>query len=188
MAGGLFRGAMKKIINLVNKLIDLYRVKRDPVAYARSIGVKIGDDARLISVVPGMGTFGSEPYLIELGNHVTVAGDVRFVNHDGGVWVFREQDPSIDVIAPIKVGNNVFIGYGSLILPGVVIGDNVVIGAKSVVTGNIPSNSIAAGIPARVIKSLDDYRQGVDERKDSIRHYSDTEKRNYLIKKFGIKR
>ena len=179
---------MKKLINFFNKLIEFYHVKRNPVAYARSIGVRVGEDARLISVVPGMGTFGSEPYLIELGNHVTVAGDVRFVNHDGGVWVFREEDPSIDVIAPIKVGNNVFIGYGSLILPGAVIGDNVVIGAKSVVTGNIPSNSVAAGVPARVIKPLDEYRQGVMARKDSIRHFSDIEKRDYLIKKFNIKR
>ena len=82
---------MRKIINVVSKLFELYRAKSNPVAYARSLGVKVGEGARLISVVPGMGTFGSEPYLIELGNHVTVAGDVRFVNHDGGVWVFRRR-------------------------------------------------------------------------------------------------
>lgn len=56
--------------------------------------------------------------------------------------------------APVKVGNNVLVGTKTVIMPGVTIGDNVVIGALSVVTKNIPSNSIAVGIPAKVIKKI----------------------------------
>ena len=74
--------------SLFKKFFDFYSARRDPVKYARSLGVKIGNDVRLISIKSGSGTFGSEPYLVVIGNHVTVTGGVRFVTHDGGVWVF----------------------------------------------------------------------------------------------------
>src|SRR5687768_17586277 len=77
---------------------------RDPVEYARSTGVEIGNDCRLIDV-----SFGSEPYLVSLGNHVSATG-TNFVTHDGGVWVFRDRRPDADVFGRIRVGNNVFLG------------------------------------------------------------------------------
>ena len=80
----------------------------DPVGWARSIGVVVGERCRLIDI--DSRTFSSEPYLISLGNHVTLTTGVRFITHDGGVWVFRDENPEIDVIAPIKIGNNVFVG------------------------------------------------------------------------------
>lgn len=127
----------------------------DPIKHARRIGVQLGEGCRLINV-----SFGSEPWLIKLGNHVSVS-DTRFVTHDGGVWVFREKHPAIDYVAPIVVGNNAFIGSGTIVLPGVTIGDNVVIGAGSVVTRNIPSNCVVAGIPARAIRSLEEYEMRI---------------------------
>jgi acetyltransferase-like isoleucine patch superfamily enzyme len=57
--------------------------------------------------------------------------------------------------APVAIGTNVFIGARSIVLKGVSIGDNSVIGAGSVVNGSIPSNVIAAGNPCRIIKSID---------------------------------
>lgn len=57
--------------------------------------------------------------------------------------------------SPIIIGNNVFIGTRSIILKGVTIGDNAVIGAGSVVTRNIPANTIAAGVPCRVLKQIE---------------------------------
>ena len=57
---------------------------------------------------------------------------------------------------PVSIGNNVWIGGSVTILPGVTIGDNVTIGAGSVVTKEIPSNSIAVGNPCKVIKRIDD--------------------------------
>ena len=62
---------------------------------------------------------------------------------------------------PISIGNNVWIGMGAVVMPGTTIGDNVVIGANSVVTKDIPSNSVAGGTPCRVIKEKPPY-QGFD--------------------------
>jgi acetyltransferase-like isoleucine patch superfamily enzyme len=103
-------------------------------------------------------TFSTEPYLVTIGDHVE-ATSVHFETHDGGVWVFREEIPGLDVIKRVTVGSNVYIGFGSIVLPGVTIGDNVVIGAGSVVTRDIPSNSVAVGVPARVIKSVSAYKE-----------------------------
>ena len=119
-------------------------------------GLTIGKDCYIRSRV----NFGSEPYLIRIGNHVRITEGVRFVTHDGGVWVFRNEKEfeNIDKFGPIVVGDNVHIGVNSIILPNVHIGNNVIIGAGSVVTKDIPSNSIVAGVPARIIESLEEYK------------------------------
>jgi serine acetyltransferase len=62
-----------------------------------------------------------------------------------------------DKLAKIEVGDNVYFGMDSMVLPGVKIGDNVIVGARAVVTKNLPSNCVAVGMPARVISSIDDY-------------------------------
>lgn len=125
----------------------------DPIVHARKLGVVLGHSCRLINV-----DFGSEPWLVRLGDRVS-ASDCHFITHDGGVWVFRQEVPDIDVIAPIQVGNNVFIGLGAIILPGVKIGDNVVIGAGSVVTTDVPDNCLVAGTPARRLSDIETYRR-----------------------------
>lgn len=160
-------------------LADRYRHHCDPVEHARGLGVRIGRDCRLISC-----EFGSEPFLVTLGDHVS-ATSVSFVTHDGGIWVFRDRWPDADLIAPITVGNNVFIGSLATILPGVRIGDNVVIGAHAVVTRDLPSNCVAAGVPARPIKSLDEYREAVEPRKLPTKLLSPA-KRAYLLRHFAL--
>ncbi len=150
-----------------------------PVDFARKLGVQVGRRCRLINV-----DYGSEPYLISLGDHVS-ATKVHFVTHDGGVWVLRHEFPDLDVIAPIRVGNNVFFGIGCVVLPGVTIGDDVVIGAGSVVSRDIPSRSVAAGVPARVISSLDEYRSKVIERGISTKQLTKSEKREALLTQFS---
>ena len=64
----------------------------------------------------------------------------------------------------ITVGENVFIGMRSIILPGTVIGDNVIIGAGSLVKGTIPSNTVWAGIPARQIQSIEEFSEKIERR------------------------
>lgn len=61
---------------------------------------------------------------------------------------------------PVTIGDNVWIGGNCVILPGVTIGDNSVIAAGAVVTKNVPDNSVAAGVPARVIKNIEDAQEG----------------------------
>lgn len=74
--------------------------------------------------------FGTEPFLIEFGSNVSIASGVRFVNHDIASFVFNnlygEDMPT--KVAPISIGDNVFIGCNAIILPGVHIGSNVIIG------------------------------------------------------------
>ena len=148
-------------MSLLNSALAWYRCRKNPIAYARGLGVTIGNDCRLLNIKPGPGTFGSEPYLVTLGDHVTVTARVQFVTHDGGVWVFREEAPDFDVFGAITVGNNVFIGYSAIIMPSVKIGHNVVIGAGAVVTKDVPDNVVVAGVPAKIICSIDDYRESV---------------------------
>ena len=64
----------------------------------------------------------------------------------------------MNVFGKIKIGNNVFIGEDAMIMYGVTIGNNVVIGARSLVTKDIPDNCVAAGTPARIIKTLEEYK------------------------------
>jgi len=139
--------------------IDRYRRNRrwhkDPRGYLAAMGVRVGEGCRIYGIPEEV--FGSEPYLVRLGDHVSITSGVKFVSHDGGVWVFRDRFPDLDVFGPITVGNNVFIGINAIIMPGVTIGDNVVIGSGSVVTRDIASNSVAAGVPCRVLRALDDY-------------------------------
>lgn len=153
-----------------------------PIYYAKYIGVSIGENCRLINV-----DFSSEPYLIQLGNHVSATA-VRFETHDGGVWTLRGNQPEIDIIRPIIVGSNVFIGYETIIMPGVKIGDNVVIGARSVVTKDIPSNVVAAGVPAKIIKTMDSYEITALKKCDYTKNLNANEKKKFYLNKFSMPR
>jgi acetyltransferase-like isoleucine patch superfamily enzyme len=157
--------------------------RNNTVRYARRLGVTIGDQCRLLDHPRRI--FGTEPYLVSLGHHVTITSGVRFVTHDGGVWVFREDDPEIDVFGPIRIGNNVFIGFDTLVLLNVTIGDNCVIGAGSLVTRSIPSNTVAAGCPARPLKSLEEYRKKVEPLASHLRSLPKDRKREALLRRFG---
>ncbi len=173
------------LLRMYQKVQRYYLIKKDPIAFAKKIGVNIGENCRLLGIDDR--TFGSEPYLITIGNHVTVTGQVKFINHDGGVWVFREPEKDMVLIKPITVGDNVFLGFRSIIMPGVNIGSNVVIGAGSLVIADIPSNSVAAGVPARVIRSVEDYRNKINPFVMLSTWHSPEEKRNILLEHFGVK-
>jgi acetyltransferase-like isoleucine patch superfamily enzyme len=142
------------------------------------LGVIVGDNCRLIKA-----DFSSEPYLITLGDHVSATA-VRFETHDGGVWAIRGECPELDIVKPIKIGNNVFIGYGAVIMPGVTIGNNVVIGAYSVVTKDIQDDVVAAGIPAKVIKALAEYKEKSITSGDKTKLLSPDKKKEYYLAKY----
>lgn len=125
--------------------------------YAKNIGVCFKDDIRLVG---NKIDFGSEPYLINIGEHVTISGFVTFITHDGSTYVFRNSEKRYENVikyGKIEIGNNCFIGNKSIIMPGVKIGNNCVIGTGSVVTKSVPDNSIVAGNPAKYICSYEEY-------------------------------
>ncbi|MBS1565334.1 MAG: acyltransferase, partial [Bacteroidetes bacterium] len=102
--------------------------------------------------------WGSEPFLISIGDNVTITAGTRLVTNDGSLWLISDEEGRRFQYRRISIGNNVFIGVNSIILPGVQIGDNVIIGAGSVVTKSIPSGKVVGGNPARVICEFDAYK------------------------------
>lgn len=168
---------LKKII-FYFKLFSAGPFKKAQV-YSKYLGIKFGKNVRILHYP----RWGSGPFLIEIGDNVTITRGVCFVNHDGGVALFRKEYPGLNVFGKIKVGNNVFIGINSIILPGVTVGNNVVIGACSLVNKDIPDNVVVAGIPARVIKSLDEYKEKSLENSCVVLTDDENEKRA-IIKKY----
>ncbi|SMP15470.1 acyltransferase [Chryseobacterium profundimaris] len=162
---------------MVEKIKNLYRKYFwSDERYARFIGVKIGKNCRIATRF-----FGSEPYLIEIGNHVQITQHVRFSNHGGG-WVLREKYPDFDFFGKIKVGNNVYIGNSSIILAGVTIGDNVIVGAGSVVTKSIPSGSIVGGNPAKIITTIENFENTYIKYNVKTKKLNAQEKKEVLMK------
>ena len=123
--------------------------------YAKKQGVVIGENCEIYTRY-----FGSEPYLITIGNHVQITRDVRFFTH-GAAWVLRNKYPEMDFFGKICVKDNVYIGSCSLIMPGVTIGNNVIIAAGSVITKSVNDNTIVGGNPAKVIGKLDDFENKI---------------------------
>lgn len=177
------RSALAKSIRLFSYLVDCWRSKSDPVGYACRLGVRMAGKVDIYGDSRTM--FGSEPFLITLGRNVHICAGVQFLTHDGGVLAFRDRFPDLDLVAPIDVGNNVFIGVGAILLPGTVIGDDCVIGAGAVVTGSIPAGSVAAGNPARVVRSSKDYLNRALVNSLGVGHLSSAEKSKFYRTRRG---
>lgn len=151
--------------------------------FAKLSGVKMGKNCKI-----GTKKLGSEPYLITIGHDFYTSSNIQFITHDGSVNVLRNYYPehrTADLFGRIIIGNNVFIGYGCTILPGSVIGDNVIVGANTVVKGSLNSNSVYAGVPARYICSLDEYKQKVENKLIPTKGMNAVDKMNYINRKLN---
>lgn len=117
------------------------------------MGMRIGKRCNIVTNITT-----SEPYLISLGDNVTLSAGVKFITHDN--CVSKIVPETTDLFGRITIGNNCFIGNGAMILYGVSIADNVVVAAGSVVTKSIEkSNIIVAGNPAREIGTWDRFSE-----------------------------
>ena len=134
---------------------SILRLRRDPVRYFRSQGAEIGEGVEIFGA--NLFTFGSEPYLVSIGNRVTISHEVDFITHDGGMRVARAQYPGAYLYGRICVGDDCFLGAHCVLLPGTKIGARSVIGSGSIVSGEIPSGVVAVGAPARPVKTIDEY-------------------------------
>jgi maltose O-acetyltransferase len=113
----------------------------------RNGGGEVGENVDILSSNIDMG----EPYLIKIGNNVTLTG-IKVLTHDACLF----KTTGYTRVGKVHIGSDVFVGWGSIILPNVSIGDRVVIGAGSVVAKDIPGNSVAVGNPCRVIGTYDE--------------------------------
>ena len=129
------------------------------VNFAKYIGVKVGERCVFGKIV-----WGTEPYLIEIGNDVQITDNVTFYTH-GGAWVVRilYKESRFDFFGKIRVGNNVYLGNNVTILPGVTIGDNVLVAANSVITKSVESNIVLAGNPAKKVKDIKDFYESMKQ-------------------------
>ena len=162
---------------IINK-IKLRKLKKSGLTFGKNLDIC------------GHVNFGSEPFLIFLGDDVRITEGVSFITHDGGVAVVRRlynENSSDDVFGKIVVGNNVHIGTNSIIMPNVTIGNNVVIGCGSIVTHDVPNNCVVAGSPAKIIESLEEYKTKIDKKAVKTKHLSYKEKRLFLEKYFDNK-
>ena len=161
----------------------IFTHKKTYVQKLRELGCIIGDNAE----IHPNADFGSEPYLITIGNHVRINTGVKLVTHDGGVWVLRHLDESlknIDLFGEIHICDNVHIGTNAIIMPGVTVGENSIVGCGAVVTKNVPANTIVAGVPAKIIESLSEYKEKHILDFVHTKHLSYKEKEVFLKKKY----
>jgi len=138
---------------IVRKIKLRYGSQETVVRTLRAMGVRVGERCRIYAA-----NFGSEPWLIRIGNHVCISNDVTFVNHDL-TWPFQDKYASLTSFGKIDIRDNCQIGVGATILPNVTIGPNAIVGACSVVTKDVPPDTVVAGNPARPICSFEEYEQ-----------------------------
>ena len=122
-------------------------------------GLKIGENVHIYRSLIDVGPQGQRKDLVEVGDNTTISFSA-VLTHDASAKVFTGKVK----IAPVKIGKNCFIGYGSIILPGVTIGDNCIIGAGSVVTKDIPPGTVAGGVPAKKICTLEELVKKVENK------------------------
>ena len=171
-----------KITGIIRVIRNKYFRFTNPIGYAKRIGVNFPDGGLHIY---GKIDWGTEPWIISIGNNVHITDGAKFLTHDGGTLLYRKIVPDLEITKPITIGNDVYIGNNVILLPGVSIGNNVVIGAGAVVTKNIPSNSVAVGVPAKVIKSADEYLEKLKKESLHLGHLQGREKDKALMKYYN---
>lgn len=144
-------GLSLKII--VQKLKLRYASEATVNKTLREMGMRIGENSRIYTLrIP------AEAYLIRVGNHCAIAPDVTFVTHNANT-IFQHKYESLTGFGSIDIKDYSYIGVNATIMPNVTIGPNSVVGACSVVTKDVPPETVVAGNPARVVCTLDEYEE-----------------------------
>ncbi len=141
------------------RLMYYVRFGGNKAAYLRHLGARIGTNC---SIYTAVANFGSEPWLIEIGDRVTLTNGVVLVTHDGASRLFRHLHHDMNPhygnrFGVIRIHDDSFIGVNAVILPQVSIGPNSIVGAGSIVNHDVLPNRVVAGNPAHEICTLDEY-------------------------------
>ncbi|MHB1137095.1 MAG: acyltransferase [Coriobacteriia bacterium] len=175
---------LHRVIRAITFIPDRVQAKIAPVAYARRKGVNMGSGVRFY----GLPNIGTEPWLITMGNNVHITRGVEFITHDGAVLILRQEVPDLEITKPITIGNDVYIGLNSILLPGSTIGDRCIVAAGSVVSGKVPSGSVVGGVPARFIKTVDEYLEKARAESLRLGHLDALSKARALKTQYGVER
>lgn len=148
---------VKKIINRL-KIMYAKSTSDRYIAYLQKKGVQIGVGTHIDADSCVIDT--TRPSLVSIGSNCYINRNFTLLTHDWTSYVFLNSGREfINCSGKVVIGNNVSFGQNVFVLKGVSIGDNCFIGAGSIVTKDIPSNSIAVGAPCRVVMSLEEYYQ-----------------------------
>ena len=131
-----------------------------------ALGMTVGKEC---SIQPGLVVDVSHCWLIDMGDRVTIAPHVYLLAHDAST----KSHTGYARVGRVVIGNDVFIGARTTVMPGVEIGARSIVGAGSVVTKSIPEGVVAAGVPAKVICTLDEYHAGLDRQISSSPLFSE---------------
>lgn len=150
---------IKRILNYKSTRTWGVQSNANFITYLRRGGVKVGENVKFRypkHTVIDM----NRPSLIEIGNNVDINDNFTIMTHDFGTYVLRNlYNDFVASSGRVKIGSNIYFGRDVTVLKGVTIGDNCIIGLGSIVTRDIPSNSVAVGVPCRVVCSIDEYYQ-----------------------------
>lgn len=125
--------------------------------FLRKKGVKLGKNTYW-GYIKTINIDTSRPSLVEIGDNVRIDTGMTILTHDYPTWVFKHvYNDFINSSGKVKIGNNVYFAQYCTVLKGVTIGDNCIIGFGSIITKDIPPNSVAVGRPAKVISTLEEY-------------------------------
>lgn len=153
-------------MNIIKEI--LYRLRGEYTTEKLvKMGLKVGKNfSRLHGVILDP----SHCWLLTIGDNVTIAPRVHILCHDASTKTFLNYTK----IGRVTIGDNVFIGAESVILPNVKVGNNVVIAANSTVTKDIPDNVVVGGNPARIICTMDEYLKKQRARMDVCPIYDES--------------
>lgn len=171
-------GKFRQIFIKLMYQICVHALPASKRAYAyRLLGAKVGsgsDISRRVRII-------SEAWLVDIGNNVRLAEGVVLITHDGGLWTLRKAgmiDKRSDLFGRIKIGDNVHIGVNAIVMPGVTISENSVVGCGAIVTRNIDSGTVNAGVPSKAIRTIDAYMKKNQARFLMTRGLSTAQKRH----------
>ncbi len=163
-------GKFKKMCQVIERkmlrilgMISVKQYKKLYPRYLRRIGINIAEDYYEdgIGFIDSSAYFDGNDYsLISIGKDTTISMQVIVLTHDYSIVKGLQaigEPANKRFLKPVTIGANCFIGARAFLLPGTVIGDNCVIGAGSVVRGEIPSNTIVTGNPAKVVGNIEDW-------------------------------
>lgn len=144
---------------IIEKIYHFYctRNSKRLLRYYKNRGVRIGKGTFILDPKHIQLDI-SRPELLEIGENVFLHRGTIILTHDWASWCFvNSHNEFFPSHGKVKIGNNVWLGENVTVLKGVTIGDNVIIGIGSIVTKDIPSNSVAVGIPAKVVETYEEY-------------------------------
>ena len=148
----------KKLKKKINDIVRFLQYGDLPTSYYVKRGMKVG---KCFNRQSNTKFDPAHCWLIDIGDYVTIANGVIFLAHDDSLRIHTGYGK----VGRITIGNNAFIGAKTTILCGVNIGDNSIVATGSVVTKDVPANTIVAGVPAKVIGNVSDY---IEKHKQSM--------------------